>query len=114
MGTDTANLITELEGFLQVERHMIRNGQFEGLERLATEKARLLTALTGTPAQMLTRARDLADANQQLFDAALKGVRAAQRRLDMVQRANHCLDSYDQLGRARSIGNGDSSVERRA
>lgn len=114
MGNSGQTLIEDLEGVLQVERHMIRAGTFDGLEQLAIRKERLLVALEGTSAELLVRVKDLAEANQRLLGAAIKGVRAAQRRLDMIQRASRTLNSYDKLGRARTIGDGGSSVERRA
>ena len=43
-----------------------------------------------------------------------KGVRAAQRRLEMIQRASKSLNSYDQLGRARTIDSGSNQIERKA
>lgn len=117
---DISQVVERLEGLLQVERHMIREGNFDGLETLAQEKEKALLALTteGRKAPdilaRLDRIREIASRNQSLIGAALKGVRAAQRRLEMIQRASKSISSYDQLGRSRTIGGGANNIEHRA
>lgn len=116
--TDVAGALAALEGLINVERHSIRNGEFDDLESLAIEKARLLEAIIATREapvrEDLARLKAKADANQRILAAALKGVRAAQKRLDMIRRASRSLNVYDRMGRAQSIGGNDGTVERRA
>ncbi len=115
---DMMEALTALDGMLDAERHAIRNGEFGGLESLALAKGRLLEQVTASVGRAdgdaLARLRDKADANQRLLAAAIKGVRAAQRRLDMIRRASSSLNTYDSLGRAQSITPDRGSVERRA
>lgn len=115
---DTDEALSALEGLLDVERHAIRNGEFGGLDQLAAKKSALLDRISASgprpDAGALDRLRIKADANQRLLAAALRGVRAAQRRLDMIRRASRSLNTYDNLGRAQTIGGGNSTVERRA
>lgn len=110
--------LAALEGLVDVERHAIRNGELGGLEKLAAEKSRLLELVSAArekpDAEALARLKAKADANQRLLAAAIKGVRSAQKRLDMIHRASRSLNSYDRLGRATTIGGSDGTVERRA
>lgn len=106
--------IEALERLLDVERHAIRAGAFVELADIVSQKEALVGKLGGVSAEGLAHLRGKAEQNQRLLVAALKGVRAAQRRLDMIQRASRSLNSYDALGRARTIGSGGPNVERRA
>lgn len=106
--------IESLERLLDVERFAIRAGAFDGLVEIASRKEVLIDTLGGVDAETLARLRKKAEGNQRLLSAALKGVRAAQRRLDMIRRASRSLNSYDALGRARTIGSAGPNVERRA
>jgi flagellar biosynthesis/type III secretory pathway chaperone len=106
--------IESLERLLDVERHAIRAGAFAELADIIGRKEALIGTLGGVGAGRLAHLRGKAEQNQRLLAAALKGVRAAQRRLDMILRASRSLNSYDALGRARTIGSGGPSVERRA
>ncbi|MGO4851651.1 hypothetical protein [Phaeovulum sp. W22_SRMD_FR3] len=114
MDSKLAQTLEEMEDLFQVERHTIRTGDFDALPGLALKKAELLERLEGTPPEALRHLRSKAETNQRLLSAALKGVRAAQRRLEMIQRASRSLNSYDALGRARIIGSGPSSIDSRA
>lgn len=115
---NSSEAIETLEGLLDAERHAIRSGEFAGLETLARVKSDLLDQISANPppdgAAALERVRAKANANQGLLAAALKGVRAAQRRLDMIHRASRSLNTYDSMGRAKSIDSGTGTVERRA
>jgi len=111
---DALQTVEQLERVFDLERHAIRNGRFAGLAELAQRKEELVNLLTGAPAEALERLRARAESNQRLLGAALKGVRAAQRRLEMITRASRSLNSYDALGQARTIASGGSQVERRA
>jgi flagellar biosynthesis/type III secretory pathway chaperone len=112
--------LEKLEGILEVERHMVREGNFDKLDMLAEEKEAAMHALSlhSDSAQIfkeqLVRVASIAARNQRLIGAALKGIRAAERRLEMILRANKSLNSYDRLGRAKTIGGGSNNVEHRA
>lgn len=118
--TNFSQTLEKLEGLLEVERHMIREGNFDKLDILAREKEAALASLevqgedSAVLREQLARVSEIAARNQRLIGAALKGVRAAERRLEMIQRASKSLNSYDRLGRARTIGDGSNSVEHRA
>lgn len=70
--------------------------------------------LEGVPPEKLREAKKLADRNQKLLGASLKGVQAAQRRLQMILSASKGFTSYDPRGRSREISAQSSSVEKRA
>lgn len=117
---DLTRALHALDGLIDAERHAIRSGAFEGLGQLADEKARLIDAVArhqvAGPDQraLLTRIQARTSENQRLLAAAISGVRAAQRRLDMIRRAARTLNSYDALGRATTIGSTAGTIERRA
>lgn len=114
------DILTRIESLLQVERHMIKDGNFGALASLAATKDGLMRELLEAPQvkplspEIFARVRAMAERNQQLIQAALKGIRAAQKRLDHIQRASKSLQSYDRLGRHKTIGASTSSIERRA
>lgn len=114
--TDVA--IVTLEGLLQAERHMIRQGEFGGLAELAAEKerqlARIAAARDRPDPTALADLRRRAQANLALLGAAVKGVRAARKRIDMILRASRSLTSYDRLGHTQTITGDVSTVQRRA
>lgn len=117
---DLTRALLALEGLLDAERHAIREGMFDGLGQLADEKARLIDLVAGhgaaAPAQraLLERIQARTAENQRLLAAAISGVKAAQRRLDMIRRAARTLNTYDAMGRATTIGSTSGTVERRA
>ena len=111
---DALKTVELLERLFDLERHAIRTGVFAALTDLAARKEELADGLEGAPAEALERLRARAQGNQRLLAAALKGVRAAQRRLDLITRASRSLSSYDALGRARTVASGGPKVERRA
>ncbi|MBW6505399.1 MAG: flagellar protein FlgN [Rhodobacteraceae bacterium] len=111
---DTLKTVELLERLFDLEGHAIRAGSFSALTDLATRKEELAKGLAGAPAEALERLRARALSNQRLLAAALKGVRAAQRRLDLITRASRSLSSYDALGRARTVASGGPNIERRA
>ncbi|WP_376875952.1 hypothetical protein [Albirhodobacter sp. R86504] len=120
MDSEILAALERLEGLLQVERHLIKGGNFDELDTLAREKDIAMAAVLNDPASTrlhfdrLMQLREVAERNQRLIGAALKGIRAAQRRLEMIQRASKSIDSYDQLGRAKTIGSTAHHIERKA
>lgn len=106
--------IDALVDVLRLERDVIRNGDFDRLAALADRKQEAMAALAGVPAQRLVRVHEMALENQRHLAAALKGVQAAQKRLQAILKAARGFNSYDDRGRARSINPSEGSVERRA
>ena len=58
--------------------------------------------------------RDHARRNAALMMAALRGVRAARRRFEMLRRVQTSLNIYDSRGRRLDVAIDPASVERRA
>lgn len=113
-----APALDALEDLLDAERGVIRNGDLEGISRMADLKEALLRDVAATPdlpRAQLDRLRMKADRNQQLLQAAAQGVRAAMRRLDAIRRAQKPLNTYGPNGlREPLAGQRGGSVEKRA
>lgn len=114
MQDETDVRIAELIDTLRLERDVIRSGDFSALPNLVARKDVAMELLKGTPARKLLAAQEMAQENQRLLGAALKGVRAAQARLDAIRQAAKSYTSYDRHGRSKTIRNDKGSVERRA
>lgn len=115
---DLDQLLDEVEGVLDTERNLLRNGAFEGLTDLAQRKEHLISRIaehaSAAPGAILMRIRDKAAANLALFAAAQDGLRAAQHRLDAIRRAASTLQTYDCTGRSTSLVMPHVRHERRA
>lgn len=114
MRDKTQEGIDQLIDLLRLEREMIRAGDFDSLAKMAERKAAIMAGLAGTPMKKLVAAQQMALENQRYLSAALKGVQAAQARLEIILKAARGFNSYDQQGRARAITQDDGTVERRA
>lgn len=114
MRDKTQEAIDRLVDLLRLEREVIRQGDFDSLPGLAESKASVMGELAGTPMKKLVAAQQMALENQRYLNAALKGVQAAQSRLQVILKAAQGFNSYDQNGRARAISQGSGTVERRA
>ncbi len=114
MQDKTQEALDRLIDVLRLERDVIRGGDFEQLAGLADRKQAALADLAGVPARRLLRAQEMALENQRHLSAALKGVQAAQGRLQTILKAARGFNSYDDRGRARAISPNEGSVERRA
>lgn len=114
-GADAAEALRRL---LAEERAALLSGDLSALPRLIAGKEVALESLSASveqaPGGLLERLRDLAAQNQTLLDAALRGVRAAQERLEIARNGGPPLGSYDARGRATTLPTGHSSVLRRA
>lgn len=115
---DLDHLLSEVEGILDTERNLLRNGAFEGLPDLAARKDQLIARIADHPepaaAARLQRVRAKAQANLALFAAAQAGLRAAQERLDAIRHGASTLQTYDSNGRATSFTAPAVRHERRA
>lgn len=95
-----------LEDLLSREREAITSGRFDVLERLASEKERLVNRIAAgnrptrnAPEATLERLKAMAERNQGLLDAMRAGLRSAQVKLDQLGRAPSALQTYDASGR---------------
>ncbi|MBD3785498.1 MAG: hypothetical protein IE922_00825 [Sphingomonadales bacterium] len=114
MRDNTEEAVDRLVDLLRLEREAIRQGEFDSLTDLAERKAAAMSALAGTPMKKLMTAQQMALENQRYLNAALKGVKAAQTRLQIILKAAQGFNSYDHTGRARAISQDSGTVERRA
>lgn len=99
---------------LHLERALIRDGDFDALAALQERKEQMTAQLAGVAPGLLQKAKQEADRNQRLLGAALKGVQAAQRRLQTILSASKGFTTYDPRGRSSAIATPSSSVEKRA
>lgn len=106
--------VQELIDLMRVEREAIRSADFSGLAGLSDRKEIVMARLEAPSESELTTLRRLAAENQRLFDAALKGVQAAQARLRVIVGAARGFDAYDASGRKRPIRRDGGAFERRA
>lgn len=89
-----------LETLLDEVRSAVRIADFAQLAELAPQLETALANLAATaPRQMLERLKMKAESNATLLDAALRGTRAARRRVDEVRRAAQGLQTYDNRGK---------------
>lgn len=114
MQDETDLKISRLIDTLRVERDVIREGDFAALPDLVALKEEQMDALKGTPARKLLAAQEMALENQRLLEAALRGVRAVQSRLEAIRKGSKSYTSYDRHGRAQQIAPEKGTVERRA
>ncbi|MBV1866507.1 MAG: hypothetical protein KUG69_01170 [Marinosulfonomonas sp.] len=104
-----------LEDLLDRERKCILKGEFDKLHRLVAEKERLLnSAKHGSLApDRLAKLSTMAKRNQQLLDAAGKGIRSVSELLKKMQNGAP-LSTYDRAGSRKTHSEHKVSVERRA
>jgi len=105
-----------LEDLLMRERTAILAGQFDVLERLATEKQRLvgLVAQQNADGESLSRLRHLAERNGKLLAAMDRGIKAATRRIEVLRKGPGTLQTYNASGQRQTITATDHSLLRRA
>lgn len=110
--------VGELMALLREEAAVIRRGALSDLAALAARKAELVEALPALSGPAfrgdLARIGAAAEANGSLLAAALRGIEAARVRLTIIREAALRLDSYDSMGRARTVSFAGGTVERRA
>ena len=94
-----------LAELLDTEHRAAREGKFDILERLAPEKDRLMQALAGAGADIvsLERLRQKADHNRLMLEAMGRGVRAAQARLQAQRGAVATLGTYTAAGERQTL-----------
>lgn len=105
-----------LDALLDQEREMILLGRLESLVQVGQEKLRLLEKLpaAGAGAGTLEKLREKADRNQELLAAVIRGIRSVSRRLEMLQRAQTELRTYDKGGQSQDLAKATRSFEHKA
>ena len=110
MGDDKTVALIDL---LRLERDAIRVGDFSTLIEMANQKEILLADLAGTEPGRLAELQTMAAQNQRMLAAALRGVRAAQHRLQAILNASKGFNSYDEAGQVKPIRPDEGSLEYR-
>jgi ligand-binding sensor domain-containing protein len=98
--------IDALDDLLDAERSALLQGDLEEVTRLHLRKERLIDELSRQHVQEETEFAVLqakVERNQALLDSALDGVRSVARRLASIRRVRQSLDTYDSLGKKRSV-----------
>lgn len=105
-----------LEDHLDHERKMILSGQIDGLLRAAPEKERLLARLPGAAENdaVLERLRRKAARNQELLQAAARGLKSAARRVETLKSPASPLRTYGRDGAAADLSRAPRGVNRQA
>ena len=104
-----------LEDLLDRERTFVLNGEFGRLHRLIAEKERLITTAKhgSLNPERLARLGIKAKRNQQLLDAAGKGIRSVAELLKTMQTGAR-LSTYDRAGKRNEHSEQKANIERRA
>lgn len=103
-----------LAEILERERRAILSGDFARLPQLIEAKETLASTpldLSGKDAAAL---QQMAQQNQRLLSAALRGVRSALGRLQQIDEGVRGYTGYDRNGQATQIRRNEGNVERRA
>ena len=111
------HIIEALHLLLEAEAGQLRRADFSDLVVHGAEKDRLMAQLDQArpvDAVALDGLRGHARRNAALMMAALRGVRAARRRFDVLRRVQTSLNIYDNRGRRLDVAIDPASVERRA
>ena len=105
-----------LEALLAEEREAILAANFEGLERISSEKERLTQAIgaDSVDEKTLAKLRDQIERNGLLLNAMREGVGSALQSLRSLRESHETLSTYDQTGRKLKISASIGKVDRRA
>lgn len=114
---DPMPILRALVRLLEREAVLVRRADFAALAAVVPEKEGLMGKLAAAdppPPEALEGLRVKAGRNQSLMAAALRGVRSARKRFEMLRSAQTSLTTYDHLGRKCDISMEGSSHEHRA
>ena len=102
---DFGNATDAMRDLLDRERKAILDGRFDILERMSSEKERLVTLMLrgSTDLGILAELREKSERNGELLTAMRDGIRAAQDRVRKLQKGAEPLQTYDSTGQIRSI-----------
>ncbi|WP_299281320.1 flagellar biosynthesis protein FlgN [uncultured Tateyamaria sp.] len=110
--------IDSLNDLLDTERAALLEGNLDDISRLHSRKESLINDLNapdfpGGP--HIGTLQDKLRRNQLLLDAALDGVRSVTRRLASIRQVRQSLDTYDSLGKKRTVTVADGgTLEKRS
>lgn len=108
--------IQPLIATLTAEKHALQQGTFDQLEILAQTKQQHFDALEGATlsASDLRLIQSSLSRNEELFAAAIAGVRAAQSRIHALRTVRAGLTIYDRSGAKAVLPNQHCKVEKKA
>jgi len=112
----TPDLVAALEQILVNERAALLSADYGALDKLAADKETHLSLMAQNPPDdaILAVIKAKMNENQDLIATALRGVRAAQERLDALEAVRDGLTTYDPAGRVASITTPQSRFEKKA
>lgn len=119
--TDAEMTIAQILEALDAEREMIRTGHLNGLADLVENRERAIANLDLTNTanqpvivQGVAEISKRAKRNAGLLEAAIEGVKAAEKRLSEIYEARNTLGTYERDG-TKSIGPvNESTIKKRA
>jgi hypothetical protein len=109
------NDLTAFEALLVTERQHLMAGDFPALQIVGAEKEAITQRIAAQSGDLpaLRAVLAMAQENQRLILAALRGIQAAQSRLRALRSAEGGMTSYTAQGQAMRLGQTVSRVERR-
>ncbi len=119
--SDAETTIAQILEALDAEREMIRNGRLSGLADLVETRERAIAKLDLTNTadnpvivQGVAEISKRAKRNAGLLEAAIEGVKAAEKRLAEIYEARNTLGTYERDG-TKSLGPvSESTIKKRA
>lgn len=115
---DKIPLVKQIIALQSKERNSLRHGKFEEIPALSQKKERLFAALSEVKEtisdQSLRQIRDGAEANELLFQAALRGLKDAFNRIDEIKKTHDQLSTYAGDGSMKHRMNSASAVSVKA
>ena len=106
---------TQLKALLEEEREALVAGNLDRLEEFTAEKDRLADAILAEGRPPLgPELKQMCSRNQELIAAALKGARAATKRLTELRAVQSRLSTYDQAGQKQIVSSAPSALEKKA
>lgn len=118
MDDEVRNAMDALADLLDAERTALLVGKLDDVSRLHVKKESLITELNEHVTENRAAFEGLylkVKRNQVLLDSALQGIRSVSRRLAAIKQVRKSLDTYDSLGRKKSVDmRPGGSLEKRA
>lgn len=112
------NVLGELEDVLESESTALKNGDIDGVLRLAETKESILQSiksLDGIDAVSLAGLKDKFAKNQTLFLSAMEGIRFVSDNMKALGQVQRGLDTYDCHGKMQNVTTrSHPKVEKRA
>ena len=104
------------ERLLQDEREMILTGRFDAIADISARKAEALGELPDwdLPAARLGALARQVTRNQGLLDAAIRGMKAAQLRVESVLGSAGTLSTYNSYGQVSDLGQTRQTLQKKA